>query len=100
MQLNRQNIIDLLERNDHAVERALLVVFRNQTFDEQQKHDVRYRNDVGFTASDAHYGCLHAKQLLKTGHLQEWQIRYWRKKKIEKYWRQLVVAAKEKQKNA
>ncbi len=100
VELNRQGITDLLARNDRAVERALLVVFRNQTFDEQQHSDTKYRNNRGFNSPDAKFGCVAAKYLIREGKLEDWQIRYWRKldnrgnMKIAKYWKQLVEAAK------
>jgi hypothetical protein len=101
--LTKESIISLLERNDRAVERAILVIFRNQTFDEQQASDVKYRNGRGFNAQDAKFGSVAAKYLQREGHMEDWQIRYWRKRdirgvmKIGKYWKQLIEAAKEKQ---
>ena len=103
IELTRSNIIKLLETNDRAVERALLVLFRNQTFDEQAAADVKYRNNRGFAAPHAKYGTIAAKVLLREGKLEDWQIRYWRKRdargnmKIGIYWKQLIEAAKLKQ---
>lgn len=101
--LTKENIVSLLEKNDRAVERAIVVLFNNQTFDEQQAADVKYTNGRGFNARDAHYGTIAAKVFIREGKLEDWQIRYWRKRdkkgnmKIGIYWRQLIEAAKVKQ---
>lgn len=102
--LTKENIVALLEKNDHAVERAIVVLFNNQTFDEQQAADVKYTNGRGFNARDAHYGTIAAKVYIRDGSLADWQIRYWRKRdkrgnmKIGIYWKQLIEAAQLKMK--
>lgn len=97
----KQSIEAILRTNDRAVEKAILVLFRNQTREEQALNSTNVHNQKGFTASDAHWGSIHAKTLLRGGRLADWQLRYWRnpvrgKPRIARYWRQLLIAAEEK----
>jgi hypothetical protein len=104
IELNKENIINLLRRNDEAVCRALVVLLNNQTFDEQNNNDVKYRNGKGFSAPDAYIGSQMAKQYKNKKYLSKRQINYWRKinnkgqMRIGKYWNQLIEAAIEKSK--
>ena len=99
----KEYIINLLEKNDKAVGRALMVLLNNQTFDEQQAKDVKYQNGKGFAAPDAFIGTSMAIQAkARGGLLSPKQVSYWRKKnktgamRIGKYWKQLVIAAEAK----
>lgn len=102
MELTRENIVALLERNDKAVGRALLVLLRNQTFDEQQSEDTKHQNGKGFASCDAFVGTRAARQFQERGYLSPKQVAYWRIKdargnsRIGKYWKQLVKAAEER----
>lgn len=84
----------------HFVGRALLVMFRNQTADEQATNETRVSNGVGFTGADAESGTITAKYYLKHGTLQDWQVDRWLRRnrngtmRLSKYWRQLDEAAK------
>jgi len=109
MQLTKEKIQAVLLREDeigmHAVGRALLVLLRNQTRDEKRDQDTKYRNDTGFTPSDAQRGTSMAYYYMRNGRLTEKQLAYWQKPawteakriRIAKYWRQLLLAAQEKQ---
>jgi len=100
--LNKASIVALLERNDQAVARALLVLNNNQTADEQRAQDVKYRNGMGFRPAHARMGTSMAQQYSARGTLSAKQIAYWRARdkkgnmRIGIYWSQLIDAAKAK----
>lgn len=97
--LSKEQIVALLETNDKAVARALVVVNANQTRDEQASEDTRYRNGEGFRPCHARMGTSMAKFYTARGYLTPKQIAYWRKQdrsgnmRIAIYWRQLAEAA-------
>ena len=62
-------IRDLLDRNDLAVERAVVAIYRRQTEDEQASQETRWHNRVGFAACHAHLGSYYAKWILSGRHL-------------------------------
>lgn len=111
MKVTKEYIESYLSNNSrdrcaHFLGRALVVMFRNQTADEQATNETREHNGVGFTGADAHSGTISAKYYLKHGTLQDWQIERWLKRnangtmRIAKYWRQLDEAAKLKTRGA
>ena len=75
---NKERIIELLEKNDLAVGRALLRLYQNQTFDEQTAKDVKYRNNKGFRPCHARIGAEMAEFFKARGFLTAAQARYWR----------------------
>ena len=82
------------------VGRALVVLFRNQTADEQRVNETSEDNGIGFTGADAYSGTLTAKSYLKHKKLQDWQLDKWTKRsastgysRIAKYHSQLNQAA-------
>lgn len=92
---SREYIAKLLETNDLAVERAMVVIFLNQTEDEQRANDTKHRNKRGFNASDAKKGSSFAKTVLSGQHLPSWHLPAARRM-AKRYIRQLVEAAKAK----
>jgi hypothetical protein len=101
---NKEKIIALLETNDLAVGRALIVILANQTTDEVQAMDTKHHNGKGFNAPHARMGTsmgLQAKN--RNGCLSPKQVDYWRVRdrkgnmRIGIYWKQLLEAIKEKQ---
>ena len=56
MTLNRDSIVKLLETNDKAIIRALVVLNQYQTADEQVSEDTRHRNGQGFKPCHARMG--------------------------------------------
>jgi hypothetical protein len=109
MQVTKEFIQALLIRNDtvgmHAVGKALVVLFKNQTHHEKQIEATTNRNETGFTPSDARRGSGMARFYMQAGFLTPKQLEYWQKPartsagriRITKYWRQLLEAAEEKQ---
>lgn len=101
--LTRENIVTLLKNNDKAVCRALIVIYNNQTFDEQSEEHTTHHNGVGFSGFDAEIGTKMATFYISQGYLTPKQIAVWRKVdrygniRIGKYWKQLIEAGKQKQ---
>lgn len=85
----------LLEMDDAAVERAIVVIFERQTADEQAHAYCAHLNGRGFNKLDAEFGTSLAKGCLKYGHLTPKQLPYARKMML-KYVGQLTEAANEK----
>lgn len=90
------------EKKKYIVGRALVVVFNNQTRDEQSINNTTINNGVGFTGADARSGTLTAKSFLKNKTLTDWQLNAWLRKdssgysRICKYHNQLEKAAQQK----
>lgn len=64
-----EEIVELLEKSDKAVVRAVIAIYQRQTADEQTIKDTKYRNNVGFSAADAKTLSYYAQYALKTGKL-------------------------------
>lgn len=104
--MQRAQFNELIERTDevgmHAMGRALVHLFRRQTFDEQQSNDTRHDNGRGFTASDARSGSISAKYYLKHNRLESWHQAMWLKRnrrgqtRLGKYYGQILEEAKKK----
>lgn len=99
--LTGTDIVNLLKTNDKAIGRALVVLFNNQTADEQAVENVRHRNGEGFRPCHAKMGTSMAKFFLRNGYLSPKQLAYWRVEqkqgmRISIYWRQLLAAAHQK----
>ena len=62
--MNRDQIIALLDRNDYAVERAILAIFQRQTESEQESSSTIHRNGQGFSGAHASLGTYYAKWIL------------------------------------
>ena len=105
-ELKREAIIALLNQNDKADGRALVLINARQTSAEQSMQATRDANGRGFKPCHAFMGTSMAQFFGRTGYLSPKQLAYWRVKdktgnsRIGCYWRQLVEEAKEKQKAA
>ena len=62
----KAEIVDVLAKNNFAVERALLVLFARQTADEQIMDAATVNNGMGFSGLDAEIFSSFAKQILKS----------------------------------
>lgn len=106
MQLRGRDIVRLLETNDKAIARALVVLRENQTNDERKDKNTKYRNMSGFRPCDARLGTEMAEFYLENGYLTPKQLAHWRQPyakggmRISIYWRQLLRAAYLKQRQA
>jgi len=104
--LSKDAIVRLLETNDKAVARALVVLYNNQTSSEQASEETRFRNGEGFRPCHARVGTSMATFYMSRNFLTLKQIAYWRHKmkcgnmRISVYWKQLALAAEAKKASA
>ena len=83
-----------------VIGRALVVLFKNQTRDEQAMNSTNKDNGIGFTGADAKSGSITAKYFIKHNTLLDWQVERWTKRasngyaRLAKYHKQLNEAAK------
>jgi hypothetical protein len=102
-ELNKELIVKLLETNDKAVCRAIVVLYNRQTATEQSLQTTSEANGRGFTGFDGKIGASMAQFYLRNGYLSPKQIAVWRKRdkrgnmKIARYWKQLLEEAQAKQ---
>ncbi len=75
----KETIIQLLERNDTAVGRALVALNKRQTADEQVDKTTRVHNSMGFRPCDAYMGTSLAKWFEEKGFLTAKQLAWCRK---------------------
>lgn len=61
----KDRIINLLNTNDLAVERALVAIYDRQTHDEKRDSDTKHDNMRGFRANHASTGSYFARIILK-----------------------------------
>ena len=98
----KQQILNLLNSNDKAIVRAVIVLNERQTADEQRSEGTLHHNGRGFTPADARMGTSMAGYATRTGTLTVKQLAYWRKPnargipRINKYAGQLLEIAQEK----
>ena len=88
----KEEIKDLLVRNDKAVCKAVVAIWNKQTEDEKIVDATREHNGIGFNGADATFMSSLAKQFVDRGFLTPRQITYARKK-IMKYSGQLEKIA-------
>lgn len=100
--MDKAYIVKLLETNDQAIGRALVVLNERQTLSEQSAQYTINRNGEGFTPADAYMGTSMAQFFQKRGYLTEKQLAYWKKPnakgvmRISKYAGQLLEIAQTK----
>jgi hypothetical protein len=92
---NKESIQQLLATNDKAVGKALLVLLANQTADERATGQTKEHNGRGFTGCDAEILTSFAQQFQLRGWLSPKQIIIARRK-LNKYWQQLLKAIAQK----
>jgi hypothetical protein len=87
-----QQIVNLLNTNDRAVERAVLAIYERQTADEKQTRQTKHDNTVGFRQNHAPKMSQFARYLKAGGHLYPAQLELARKW-MKMYRRQLCEIA-------
>ena len=76
--LTKESIVRLLETDDRAIARALLVLTARQTNDEQASEQTKYLNGRGYRPCHARMGASMSKFFERNGYLSPKQIAYWR----------------------
>ena len=100
--ITKESIVSLLQTNDKAVARALVVLTARQTADEQVSEQTRYLNGRGYRPCHARMGASMSKFFERQGYLTPKQVAYWRMKdksgamRIGIYAGQLLEVAQEK----
>jgi hypothetical protein len=88
-----EQIRQLLEVNDAAVEEALVAIYHRQTQDEKNTGLVLVSNGQGFTGVDAEFLTKMAEWVLRNenilGERLSYEQRIWTRKRIKKYAKQL-----------
>ena len=103
MALTKEDIVNLLATNDKAVCRALVVLNKRQTYDEQVSENTKHLNGRGFRPAHARMGTSMANFFTRNGYLTPKQIAYWRRPmktgtpRIAIYWKQLLEEAQAKE---
>ena len=65
----KEKVTQLLQSNNLAVERAILVLYHRQTLDEQSNKETKHSNGVGFSGAHARLGTYYARWLITGNHL-------------------------------
>lgn len=91
----REKIVELLTKNDRAVERAILALWRRQTTDEQREQATKHHNEVGFSGAHARVGTYYASWLLSGKRLTGQHLEKARRLTL-RYTRQLADEANKK----
>lgn len=90
----RHYIQDLLRKNDNAVVRAVIQIYKRQTFDEQVEQESNVENGIGFSKNDAPFMSTVAIAFItgKTVDAKTFEIA---RNKMLHYWKQLMEISKE-----
>ena len=88
----KEEIKEMLQTNDNAVLRGIVVIYSLQTEDEKKAGETIEHNGVGFSGFDAEFMSSLAKFILSRGYLTDKQLEYGRRK-IMKYAGQLAKVA-------
>lgn len=68
MDITERQIRENIVSNQEWLEKTLVIVFENQTSDEQEKRVTRYYNEKGFNRNDARFMSSLALQILRNDH--------------------------------
>lgn len=92
MTYTKEFIKEKLTTDQRWIERAIIVIYNNQTSTEQVNKYTSEKNGIGFCSYDANYFSYLAKYLLsnKNNHLSGKHLEK-AKKAIPKYWKQILV---------
>lgn len=88
-----QYLKGLVKTNDKALYRAIVLIYRNQTDEEQNKGQSIEDNYVGFTKWDAEEMTSIALKIIRKQKLLDGEVTKSRNK-MQKYWRQLMAISK------
>jgi hypothetical protein len=87
---DKEAIQALIDNNDQAVARALMVVYANQTDDERAQCTTRHVNNVGFTSHDAEALTDIAQKWKRWGRWASARQCNFVRRKVRKYHRQIL----------
>lgn len=87
-------IQDLLRKNDYAVKRGVVQIYKRQTFDEQLEQESNEINGIGFSKNDAPFLSTVAIAFINGKEVDAKTFEITRNKMIH-YWKQLMEISKE-----
>lgn len=87
---DKDSIQKLIDENDKAVCRAIVLVYRNQTHHERDAKRTEEHNGVGFSGYDGEILSSFAEFYLRAGFLTPKQIGIARPK-MKRYWKQILA---------
>ena len=90
--LDKKEVLTLIRTSDLMVRRSLVVLYRQQTFEERQDGSTIERNEAGFNAWDAKHGTQLAEMIVNNHKLGHEQYTYARRI-LKKYANQLARLA-------
>lgn len=85
---SKEVIKENLSRNPKWIERALVVLYERQTYDEKVTKETIKENGIGFNSSDSRYLSYCSEWVLKGRHLNEKHLTKCGQK-LPKYWKQI-----------
>ena len=88
-----QYLKELVKTNDRALYKAIVLIYKNQTDEEQMKGQSFEDNYVGFTKWDAEEMTAIAQKIIRKQKLTDGEVAKSRNK-MQKYWKQLMVISK------
>ena len=94
---NKEKLVELLNTNDRAIERAMVVLYNRQTLGEQATGDTHILNGIGFSGAHSKLGTYYAKWVLNGNKLSGSHLAKARKIAL-RYTSQLLDEIKNKQK--
>ena len=93
----KEYIQNLIKTNDYALYRGILVIYDFQVEDERKSKKSLVENKKGFNRVDATFLSEMAYKIMNKYPLTEGELAKSRNKMV-KYWKQLMIASKEKMK--
>ena len=99
MTWTKTSIQSLILSNPAALKRAIIKIYERQTAEEQCADQTIEHNGIGFNGIDAEIMSSFAKQLMSRGFLSPKQVAIARRK-MPKYWNQILQLIEEKAGNA
>ena len=89
-----ETIVNLINTDHRAVYRGIIVLFSEQTADEQRHEDTKHLNRRGFRADHAKSGSMLAKKIARREPLSDTEF-LWARSILYRYrWQLLIAAAK------
>ena len=89
---------NLVRTNEKALLKSIMIIYNNQTFEEKEAGTSIYENKIGFNRFDSKEMMRIARKIKQGTHLTEYEIAHARIV-MPKYWKQLMIISKQKQKD-
>lgn len=71
------NKLEAKDNRTRVIGRALLAIYKNQTFEEQAQTTTKVNNAIGFCKPDARIGSIGARQYKAHARLDDWIVEIW-----------------------